>query len=290
MKQDCLDIGVIQAFMDGELDHGQSARVSGHIAVCSACSLMLADAEDESAIVFPALEREFTTLVPTQRLWAKINDSIATTRKNRPFWQKAWGYFGVGLMTPSLATAAGLLLVVGVTALVLINRGPASVDDRDVAHGIPAAPVVLPSKVNAPDIESRETAPVTPYNTPIRVDRADYRPAVRRSVATTADFRPSPVSDTSNGYMPGEESYIKTIASLSQSVNAQKDNSMRGGERISFERNMAVVDDAISKMRAEVKKNPKNESAKQVLYSSYQNKIDLLNSVSQREELVASLR
>ncbi len=53
---------------------------------------------------------------------------------------------------------------------------------------------------------------------------------------------------------------------------------------------MAVVDDAIDKMRREVKKNPRNESAKQVLYSSYQNKIDLLNSVSQKGELMASLR
>jgi hypothetical protein len=42
-------------------------------------------------------------------------------------------------------------------------------------------------------------------------------------------------------------------------------------------------------MRAEVKKDPRNASAKQVLYSSYQNKIDLLNSISQKGELVAGL-
>ncbi len=65
---------------------------------------------------------------------------------------------------------------------------------------------------------------------------------------------------------------------------------MRPGERIAYERDMAVVNDAIAKMRNEVKRNPRNETAKQVLYSSYQNKIDLLNSVSQKEELVASLR
>ena len=53
---------------------------------------------------------------------------------------------------------------------------------------------------------------------------------------------------------------------------------------------MAVVDDAIAKMRVQINKDPKNDTAKQVLYSSYQNKIDLLNSVSQKEELVASLR
>ncbi len=65
---------------------------------------------------------------------------------------------------------------------------------------------------------------------------------------------------------------------------------MRGSERMSFERDLAVVNDAIDKMRVVVKKDPKNESAKQVLYASYQNKIDLLSSVSQKEELVASLR
>ena len=65
---------------------------------------------------------------------------------------------------------------------------------------------------------------------------------------------------------------------------------MRPSERVAYERDMAVVNDAIAKMKKEVRRNPKNESAKQVLYNSYQNKIDLLNSVSQREELVASLK
>jgi hypothetical protein len=73
-------------------------------------------------------------------------------------------------------------------------------------------------------------------------------------------------------------------------VSRQKDSVLRPSERVSFERDMAVVDDAITKMKKEVRRNPKNESAKQVLYTSYQNKIDLLNSVSQREELVASLK
>ena len=87
--------------------------------------------------------------------------------------------------------------------------------------------------------------------------------------------------------MPGEESYVKAIANLNESVSDQKDAVMRPSERISFERDMAVVNDSIQKMRQEVRKNPKNESAKQVLYASYQNKIDLLNSVTQKEELLA---
>ena len=68
MNVNCFDIGTIQAFFDGELAHEELSRVSGHIAACDACALMLAEVEDESAVVFPALEREFNTLVPTQRL------------------------------------------------------------------------------------------------------------------------------------------------------------------------------------------------------------------------------
>jgi hypothetical protein len=117
---------------------------------------------------------------------------------------------------------------------------------------------------------------------------------------TVASYKPSPRSGYSNikprppvekaVYIPGEASYVKTIASLSQTVDTQKEAVLRPSERVSFERDMAVVNDAIDKMKKEVRRNPKNESAKQVLYTSYQNKIDLLNSVSQREELVASLK
>jgi hypothetical protein len=53
---------------------------------------------------------------------------------------------------------------------------------------------------------------------------------------------------------------------------------------------MAVVNDSIKRMREVVKKNPRNQAARQVLYASYQDKIDLLSSVAQREELMASLR
>src|SRR5258706_2856689 len=112
MNDNCLDIGIIQAFLDGELAHDNSARVSGHIAACDVCALMLADAEDESAIVFPALEREFNTLVPTQRLWNKINDSIVTERESRPFWQKAKAFLSMALGSPSIAVAATVLVMV----------------------------------------------------------------------------------------------------------------------------------------------------------------------------------
>jgi len=294
MKQDCLDIGLIQAFMDGELDHAQVDRVSGHIAVCDQCAMMLSEAEDESAVVFPALEREYNTLVPTQRLWNKINDSITEERQSRPFWQKAWAYVSFGVMTPSLVAAASLLIVVGISALMLVNRQQAPVQNAPMTASVRPSNITPPSPTAAlprgsDDAIVPDQVSSVPTTGAYRVERADYRQTAGRGALRTTRVDPPAPADAST-VMPGEESYVKTIASLSRSVDEQKDDALRGAERVSFERDMAVVNDAITKMRAEVKKDPKNESAKQVLYSSYQNKIDLLSSISQKEELVASLK
>ncbi|MBK8304852.1 MAG: zf-HC2 domain-containing protein [Chloracidobacterium sp.] len=124
MNANCFDIGMIQAFLDGELTHDESTRVSGHVATCDACAVMLAVAEEESALVFPALEREFNTLVPTQRLWNKINDSIETERGNRSIFSKAWAFLAVALANPTFAAAASVLIVIGISAAVLLNRAP----------------------------------------------------------------------------------------------------------------------------------------------------------------------
>lgn len=288
MKDNCLDIGIIQAFLDCELDHAETASVSSHIAMCNECALLLAKAEDESAMVFSALEREFNTLVPTQRLWNKINDSIETERESRPFWEKAWATFAAAFVSPSLVAAAGLLIVVGFLALMWTNR---NVTQPDVAGkqapvvNTQPAPVKAPEPTSVPASEPKEIKTGGP-----RVELAAYRPPKREVAKPSNKPVVTPGTAANDGYMPGEESYIKTISSLAKTVDKQKDTVMRPSQRVAYERDMAVVDDSIARMRNEVKKNPGNESAKQVLYSSYQNKIDLLNSVSQKEELMASLR
>ena len=84
----CFDIGTIQAFLDGELAPDLSQKVTRHIALCGDCATAFAEAEDETAIAFSALEREYDTLVPTHRLWTKINDSIAVEKKQSSVWQR----------------------------------------------------------------------------------------------------------------------------------------------------------------------------------------------------------
>ncbi len=279
------EIGTIQAFLDSELSHDEAALVSDHIAGCDACAAMLAEAEDETAMVFPVLAREFDTLVPTQRLWARINESIAVER--RPAWSRILSFLAATLANPSMAAAASLLIVFGVFAAFWVNKNVVNEQPTasvpDVAAKVTAVqPVLTPTTSTIGDNVTDDLA-----SRP-RVERAAYREEVRRTAPATTAMTAVP---TAIAYLPGEESYVKTISSLSKTVDEQKEAGvLRPSQRVSFERDMAVVNDAIARMKKEVKRNPRNESAKQVLYSSYQNKIDLLNSVSQKEELIASIR
>lgn len=285
----CIDIGTIQAFLDGELDLERSAEVSDHLDACNACALMLSEAEAEEAVVMPALAREFDALVPTQRLWAKINDHIETEKRERPWYQKLGSAAAMLLARPSFAVAtAALLFVVIGTGFWLTNK-PESTDLAAIPTGTTAnKPVTMAAKA--------ADSPNTPV--PAADQKADefndIQPSrqVRPRVMTAAYAANEPVRATHASVKldPAEQDYQNTIAGLSRSLQGQKDGVMAVSERIAFERDMALVNNAIDKMREQVRKNPNDMSARQVLYGSYQNKIDLLNSVSQKQELVASLR
>lgn len=283
MSGKCCEIGIIQAFLDGELTSDQSSRVTDHIAGCDACALLLAQAEEEMAVVFPAIEREFNSLVPTQRLWTRINESIVQERRSTPFWQKLWAGLVFQIANPSIAAAASVLIIFGLFAGVWSLRNDNPVEDAPLAKSdVPKNPGIIlpPAAINNGGDDIISTDP----------PKADRPTAVRASysapVAPALDRAPVRVPE----YLPGEASYVKTIQNLSQAVEGRKDTALRPSARVSFERDMAVVNDAIKRMKGEVRKNPRNESAKQVLYSSYQNKIDLLNSVAEKEELMASLK
>ena len=298
MNGNCFEIGTIQAFLDGETSPDVSLRLTDHVASCDACARLMADAEEENSIVFSALERELTTLVPTQRLWARINEGIEVEKSHAPFWQKAMAFIHPSLLNPSIAAAAGILLVMGLfTAVVLVRDLNPPVAQAPVET--PAGPVTVPgpevAKVAPSNVEPEASAPqqavgvtnLSPKETgaiAASVNAPQRKIVAQPALATDRDLV------NANQYLPGEESYVKTIADLKQNVDTQKDAVMTPSTRVSYERDMAVVNDSIKRMREVVKKNPRNQAARQVLYSSYQDKIDLLNSVAQREELIASMR
>jgi len=297
MKENCFDIGTIQAFLDGELASDRLENVARHLSLCDDCAIHRATAEEESAFAYTALEQEFNTLVPTQRLWLKINDSIERERK--PFWKPVLAFF----RNPALATFATFLIVFGLFVAYL-NSGNNNVAPIASKPGTKTNSVAK-NDTSLPVNSNEDTSTVLPPKKDFNEERVSTAPQNRKNFKAEngnvisnkqanvpqhqpkEDFVPQPAVYEP---LPGEESYIKTIATLEKTVDDRKDETLKPSSRFAFEKDLALVNDAISKMREQVKKNPKNEAAKQVLMASYQNKIDLLNSVNGRTELMASYR
>jgi predicted anti-sigma-YlaC factor YlaD len=304
MNGKCFEIGIIQAFLDGETSPDLTARVTEHIAMCDACAIQLADADEENSIVFSTLDREFNTLVPTQRLWTRINETISVEKSRLSVWQRFLAAFPLlQLSSPTFAAIAGVVMLV--TAFAVVNGLRNRVDNGTIAAVEPpttieSVPVSVP-KVDpvASVIESASasTDAKTARPTSVQASVKESRiPAEKIRNVVNAEYiaaKRDPIRDMNAveaAYLPGEDSYVKTISDLKQSVDSKKDRLLTTSSRISYERDMAVVNDSIKRMKAVVRQNPRNQAAKQVLYSAYQDKIDLLNSIAQREELMASLR
>ena len=299
MNGNCLDIGTIQAFLDGETRPDEAVGISAHVADCDTCTILLAQAEEESSLVFSVLDREINTLVPTQRLWTRINDSIAEEKSRTSVWQRLTAFVSLGFMSPSFAGAAGILMVVALGAVVwnLNNSGNSSLGSETASGSVPqfSAPqfVVESHEVNA-GTNAREVVTVPSDSKKadgVRESRLDEVSVQRMIRASDVERGPKTVNavPASARYLPGEESYIKTIDDLEQSVTAQN-ASLSASTQVSYAKDIAVVDDSIKKMREVVKKNPRNQAARQVLYSTYQDKIDLLKASSGRSEMIASLQ
>jgi hypothetical protein len=303
MKRKCFDIGTIQAFIDGEVSGETAASIAEHAAACDECAARIASAEEETAMVFSVLDREVNTLVPTQRLWTRINDSLADERKPS-FGQRLAGVFASLFAQPSFAVTAGVFLIFAFGAFYFITNG-ISVNDaaapNDIVASVPSAPKLEKKTVENAGVSTSEpntavsgdtvARPLNESRSSYQIETANYKASPRRQVETRS--RPMAKSGPRSApavYLPGEESYVKTIAGLKRNIDDNKDLVMPAATRVSYERDMAVVNDTIGKLKSAVAKDPTNEAAKQALYASYQDKIDLLNSVQQREELMASLR
>lgn len=298
----CFDAGTIQAFLDGEIAINLRESVARHVAECDSCASLLAEAEEETAFAFAALEREFDgELVPTSRLRAKIYDSIErkTSKSN---WQSAFANFKNLFANPAIAAFAGLLIVAALF-LAVRNSGTSERENYISQENKPKQETVLPQQQSesmrvSDESKLAQTEKAAPENSSAvkeenkrRVVKTNFVKAENAQAANRNALVKSPSpKNAASEIVSGEETYVKTIAALEKTVNSRKDEILKPSARFSFEKDLAVADDAIARMKTEIKQNPKNAAAKQTLLASYQNKVDLLNSVAEKSELMASLK
>jgi hypothetical protein len=317
MREICLDEGILQSYLDGELSLEMTEQVAGHIAACAPCAAMVREAEGELAIFNTAFAAELALPVPSEQLRVRINQAVDALDAPAPpqsFQQKAdsgWrSWFGALAATFTPPRAAGFASLIALVAFGLIfnavyrhNPGPATVSEENpYVASIPSSRPVENQNAQAV-LEPQPSPASSPASTvvsspgrekPVRRNNASNTGAQYLAINNRTQRAPG-VADASSpskvkpevspaaSELPGEKNYLKTIASLTTAIDANASLTMQPTLRTEYERNLALVNQAISATRPVALSKPGDPAATQFLYSAYQSKIDLLNAIADRQ-------
>ena len=302
--RECLDEGILQSYFDGELSGESLKGVISHLAACHTCTAAAHEMEAELNLLSTALAPELEAVVPTERLRQRIDAAVAGLQTRRAlvnesstFSVRGWLQSFVALF--SLAPQrtfgyAGLVVVLGFAAILGLtqwrNAGPNAIHS-EVATG---GPIRKENPGVAPAVAPAEPFPTTVNPTtvnPTPVNSAPVKPAPNRR---NLNARP-PVADLNNQMarkgadkdadtvklLPGERSYLQTIAKLDSTIKSSSNRPMRPALQAEYERNLALVDRALAATRNAAKKNPSDPDAAEFMFNAYQNKVSLLNTVAE---------
>ncbi|MDQ1522921.1 MAG: hypothetical protein QOE47_845 [Pyrinomonadaceae bacterium] len=319
----CLDEGTLQAYLDGELSPDVSNGVAAHLAACAPCAAAARAAEQELALFSEAYTPALSAVsVPTEKLRARLDEAIAELNApQRGFAETPAAasplraFFGslvasVTTFTPRQATAFASFLVAIVLAVVFAlmqtpdrPHTPNAPQEIAQVNQTPAPPVVQSNTarddaaaVQMPSAELNTHAPATSdgerrptfvkaglnaraqASTPAREGRDN----AAEVAATTA-----PPATNNEPVLADEKTYLSSIASLTSAIETQGAEGMSPTLRAEYERNLAVVNQAIVSSRVAARRNPQDTDAKEFLRAAYQNKVELLSAVADQTQFAS---
>ena len=277
MRQ-CLDEGMLQSYFDGELSTELMEAATSHLASCAVCAAAASELEQESLLLSTALAAEFEASVPSERLRQRIDAAVAGLQvANR-------GPKRSGVVTALLNSISAVFsLVPGSTlgyaslmAVVVLGlifglmklRTPAPVQD-------PSTAIAGSDAVKPPANIGSEPGTTEPVKTVTSGQTGRY-------VATNKNSKPSrPIAPKPPAakLIPGERSYLQTIAKLDSTIKSGN-KIMRPALQVEYEKNLAVVDHAIAATRRAAKSNPNDPDAADFMFAAYESKVNLLNTIA----------
>lgn len=294
----CLDEGLLQAYLDGELSHERMSEAAAHVAACEACAGALAAAESEAAFFAKAFAPDDSISVPSEALRSRIGAAVArleaSTETNRAR-SRGWNMGGFlaslsGLLsfTPQSAAAfAGLLAVVALAVIYFaVNRQtvkPTNVNQGEIAKAEQTPPFATPEAGKQPN-EIRNVSEGS--SQPTKVGNV-IPVSPRRSGGVRAERKPVTLQTKAPELLPGEKEYQTAIASLEKTIKLGGDAALRPSVRVEYERDLAVLDSAIKETRRVAAANPKDRDAAGFLMSVYQSKVELLTKVADQAQVAA---
>ena len=317
----CLDEGTLQAYLDGELAPEILNGAALHLAACAPCTEAARAAEAELALFSTAYAPVLGASVPTDALRARLDNAIAELNAApRPFAitpapRRVSAFFAsivasLTTFTPRQATAFASFLVAVALAVVFfaLMQSPDNPNSpKEIAgNSQPITPPNPAARTVDRQTQSDQVAIKTPdvtvvaTNAPANVERRSILRQARSEVAkyVSAGGAPNPVvkdesvpaaaATTSEPVLADEKTYLSSIASLSSAIEAQRAEGMTPTLRAEYERNLAVVNQAIVSSRVAARRNPQDPDAKEFLRSAYQNKVEFLSAVADQAQIASS--
>ena len=288
----CLDEVKLQSYFDGELSLDMMESVTSHLASCVTCAAAARELEEESAFVMSALAAEFETSVPTESLRQRIDAAVLGERLAvAEATQKTSGLaaFFSGLLnfgtqrTLGYASLAVVMAFAAIFAVVKLRTAPAentaskSQINNQVAV-VPQTPTVIHNNSDAAPNALAQAGALPKAGTE-GVKGKSGNEGVKgkyQQVKYTQAAAPKP---TPVKLLPGERSYLQTIAKLDSTIKSNQ-KGMRPSLEVEYQRNLAVVDRAIAATRSAAKSNPNDPDAADFMFAAYQSKVDLLNTIA----------
>jgi hypothetical protein len=269
---------MLQSYFDGELSPLMMERATSHLAVCSTCAEAAREIEQELSLLSSALEPEFEAAVPTERLQQRLNAAVLDLRvTNAAQVAPSPGFFGSlsALFNFSSARSLGYASLVVLLALAAIF-GVVKMRMNKVEPALQANKQEQDAPKATPEPNQAVASNKTNYS-PIIVPK----PVLPHRVVAKRTVKGASASDATAKVklIPGERSYLQTIAKLDTAIKSDK-NAMRPALQVEYERNLAVVDRAIAATRSAAKSNPNDPDAADFMFAAYQSKVDLLNTIA----------
>ena len=320
----CLDEGRLQAFIDGELSADARREAEAHLAACHACAASASEAAQEFALFSSAFAVAEPLTVPTERLRASVASVLAEMQPAPLFGGVAaretsggrvrsfWSSLAASLAPRRVAVFAGLALAAVVLAATFFALRPGAQPGKDeqqeIAKGTGAptpiagatlAPAAAPAAEQS-DSQDATGVQVAKGPKPIKPETEKGQPkggtpqivkitprAIRPPDRTSAEVV---ARGGAKDLLPVERQYVREIAALKTSIERRQMQRLSPTLRAEYERNVAVVDEAIASTRAAARSNPQDRDAQEFLRSAYQEKLDLLSAVAGKSQLAAADR
>jgi len=309
MTKRCLDEGLLQAYIDGELSNESAAEAASHIASCDACASALAGFEQDSAFFATAFAPDESVNIPTEVLRSRINAAVAQLEDARGLNQSrsnGWSFNGFlaslsGLFTFTPQRAAGFASVLALVAAGIIyfavikktgtNDGPRP-SQEIASNGVKPAPTDEATRPS-PVVEGGD--PDSPVDAALSNEKGNGKSGIvhaglkpRRRVNRTEGPKTTATPEAKKELgLPGEKDYQTAIASLEKTIKFGGDATLKPALRVQYERNLAILDSAIDQTRKVAAANPKDKDAVGFLMSAYQSKVELLTKVADQAQVAA---